>query len=891
MKPESAYWQEHLRGNATSSGEALDADSVMLFVCIACFVAGITVQILYHRFTGQKQSGLQTTEREVVHEVHSRRPLLRDELLNSLLELSDDDLQWIMTKVADAKGTSLQRPHKLRASSVLKLADTLTLPKMDTSFSRSGQRTQTIDTQPLVQFASYHSYVEEGKEIALRVIRWGGNLSGRSEVFYSTQDSSARSGVHYGVQAGKLVFEPREWEKVVTVPLLDNDQYGPSLEFKVILHEEGLVNALLSSSLQTTWVEIIDNDGFPTNRHKEAIQKGELGTLSLTGLLIEYLRFALMDPSIMKGTVRLVLTDQCFNLYGFINLFLMVYIVDFIVQKSRPAEHLFLVHDRTASLCLVTACMVLPFAALHILEYTKHFLGVSGTARATLQTALLRKFLDFSQDVRSDLQNGDLIMATTHDAFDLVEKGLLKMFCFFKLLGTLVSLITFQFLAPWVFNRPFRLWVVALIISFPALMFLIAHLRFKVCEKWLSAVHDSEASLAAHVHETVVNYRLIADYNQRPIFVEKYNQLVQENNEVTATTACVLTNNHFAVQWLATLGVAGFTFYGGLLVISGSMTLGIFLANIRILTTVGDVSGDVYMTWLEVQKVFPALLRLTRLLNASIDVVERKQMADFGQKLTSDCLPGLASPDGIELNALPLMLDRIKVTLSQDVVAQFHGRVDIHQGHFVAIIGPRGAGTSTLVKIMGSALQPDEPGGIFIPSHLRTVLVQYDPMFFSGTLMENLTFGIRHKEGGEGSRDRVLGISKMIGVSDKLLSYIESDETHPWVSALSTTEKVLLSWARAFIANPDVLILDKGLEVFDQVKKTQLLGLIKTFIDDRGLCIDNKRALWEHRTPRTVVLSTSEPFVIDQADEVISITPDGAMLKVDKADIKADFLA
>merc|ERR1711865_1210946 len=92
------------------------------------------------------------------------------------------------------------------------------------------------------------------------------------------------------------------------------------------------------------------------------------------------------------------------------------------------------------------------------------------------------------------------------------------------------------------------------------------------------------------------------------------------------------------------------------------------------------------------------------------------------------------------------------------VTAMNHrGIIEIQQSEFVCLVGPKGGGKATIVKIIGGEIlpstegitadpgNPNSPGShFFVPSHLR-VLHVHAPLFFHGTLMANLVFGV-HSE-------------------------------------------------------------------------------------------------------------------------------------------------
>merc|ERR1719329_465724 len=74
------------------------------------------------------------------------------------------------------------------------------------------------------------------------------------------------------------------------------------------------------------------------------------------------------------------------------------------------------------------------------------------------------------------------------------------------------------------------------------------------------------------------------------------------------------------------------------------------------------------------------------------------------------------------------------------------GLCEMKQGELVALVGPAGCGKSTMLRILGGAILPSNLDAnsqlLFVPPHLRMLHVSSMPLFFEGTLMSNLVFGV-----------------------------------------------------------------------------------------------------------------------------------------------------
>ncbi|MDY5138869.1 ATP-binding cassette domain-containing protein, partial [Actinotignum timonense] len=146
----------------------------------------------------------------------------------------------------------------------------------------------------------------------------------------------------------------------------------------------------------------------------------------------------------------------------------------------------------------------------------------------------------------------------------------------------------------------------------------------------------------------------------------------------------------------------------------------------------------------------------------------------------------------------------------------------VEPGHSVAIVGPTGAGKTTLVNLLmrfyevdGGAITVDgAPIDSFTKESLREHfgMVLQDTWLFDGTVWENIAFG---KDGA--TRDDAIAAAAALGIDDLLETLPHGFDTHIGDEGenVSAGEKQLITIARAYLANPDVLILDEATSSVD----------------------------------------------------------------------------
>jgi len=213
----------------------------------------------------------------------------------------------------------------------------------------------------------------------------------------------------------------------------------------------------------------------------------------------------------------------------------------------------------------------------------------------------------------------------------------------------------------------------------------------------------------------------------------------------------------------------------------------------------------------------------------------------------------------------------------------------VHQGTLCSLVGPRGEGKSTLLKIIGGVILP-QPGSFFIPSHLRVLHMSTEPLFFLGSLYENLTFGVTPGD-PDGDLDRVKEIARRLDLPERLHGMINAGmegEKLIWGEVLSYTQRCLLCLARALITNPEVLCIHKPTMSYDENTSLRVLNLLREFVKDKGVVQDPKAR--HRRRPRTCIFTSSKIQGVDMSDEVWLVNKSEGIRSVPKESVVADML-
>jgi ATP-binding cassette subfamily B protein len=189
----------------------------------------------------------------------------------------------------------------------------------------------------------------------------------------------------------------------------------------------------------------------------------------------------------------------------------------------------------------------------------------------------------------------------------------------------------------------------------------------------------------------------------------------------------------------------------------------------------------------------------------------------------------------------------------------------VRGGERLALVGPTGAGKSTLAKLMARMYDPAEGcityGGVdlrdatFASLRHRIVVVPQEGFLFDGTILENVAIGRRGADEQEVRR-----ALRLIGVEERFLALPEglSTPVRERGSRLSAGERQLVSLARAALANPAVLVLDEATSSLDPGTEAAVERAMATLMQGRTVVVIAHRLSTAERADRVAVVDDGE---------------------------------
>ena len=275
-----------------------------------------------------------------------------------------------------------------------------------------------------------------------------------------------------------------------------------------------------------------------------------------------------------------------------------------------------------------------------------------------------------------------------------------------------------------------------------------------------------------------------------------------------------------AVQLISALGVAAVVWYGGYQFQLGGLTIGGIQAFVSYIT---------FMLWpiQEMARVY----------------AEMQQSIASGERIFSliDAVPNIQNrADAVEVESIrgDIIFENVDFAYEEEKPVLTNFDLHVKRGETIALVGPTGAGKSTVVNLICRFYEP-QAGTIRIAGHdlqdltLHTLqsrigMVLQTPHLFSGTIKENLRYGRL-----AATDEEILEAAKLAGAHDFIEELEDGYNTDVGEGGglLSVGQKQLISLARAVLAKPDIFIMDEATSSVDTLTEALIQGGMEQLLE------------------------------------------------------------
>jgi ATP-binding cassette subfamily B protein len=351
------------------------------------------------------------------------------------------------------------------------------------------------------------------------------------------------------------------------------------------------------------------------------------------------------------------------------------------------------------------------------------------------------------------------------------------------------------------------------------------------------------SAVNASIQENVSGVRVIQSLSREGINSRNFQNVNAENMNasVDAGRASALVQPMVDLIGAATLALA--IFVGGSMVLDGDLRLGFLVSFALYINRFFDPIREMTQQYTNMQRATVAAERVFEILDWPQDVADK--------------------PDAIELHEIKGEVELRDVHFGySEQIEVLHGlSIHIKPGEHVALVGQTGAGKSTIISLLARFY--DVTGGaLLVDGHdVRDVTMQslrrqmgivlQDPFIFAGTVGENIAYGRP-----EASHDAIEAAAKAVGVHDLIMRMEHGYDTRvlPSGANLSLGQRQLISFARAMLVEPRILMLDEATAGIDTQTEIILQRGVSRLMEGRTAIVIAHRLSTIRDSDRIIVL-------------------------------------
>jgi ATP-binding cassette, subfamily B, multidrug efflux pump len=377
-------------------------------------------------------------------------------------------------------------------------------------------------------------------------------------------------------------------------------------------------------------------------------------------------------------------------------------------------------------------------------------------------------------------------------------------------------------------------------------------------------VREELSALNSQLQENIVGINVVQLFRREKFNAQLFRQANQRYIKQVDATIFYDSAVSATLEWIGLIAIAGVLLLGGWLLLGQTLTFGVLAAFILYAQRLFDPLRDFAEKFTVIQAGFTAIERITDLLDEPIEISDgnHPQFAEnYIEEITAN-LQAQKFPSPVKLGEIRFEHVWFAYKDNDYVIKDLN--FVIHPGEKIALVGPTGAGKSSIIRLLCRLYEPSKGriliDGVDIRELRQADLRRYmavilqEGFLFAGDVKSNITLG------DEYSLEEIEQAARKTNVGEFIAQLPQGYDTQlrQRGTNISSGQKQLLAFARAAIRNPQILVMDEATASLDVNTETLVQEALDQLLINRTAIIIAHRLSTIRNVNRIFVLQRGE---------------------------------